>query len=508
MFSLGIHYLMGWAMAAADGAKKEVAEWPPHPDRVFMALAAAWFETGEDPVEGAALRWLETLPAPSLATSESRQRQVVTHFVPVNDTRISLAHLPEFRSRQPRSFPVTIPRDPTVHLIWAASPPDDFRPALSALCSKVGAIGHSASLVQMWLEGNPPNANLEPRTGVARHRMRVPGPGRLDYLAARFGRKAVIAYCDLDEQIKNSKGKAKKMLQERLKTEFPAGRPASLRPEPGTWLGYDSVATPKTLAPRGSVFDPQLVILTLHGKRLSLPASLKLTEALRGALLAGRQAPVPEWLSGHAPDGSASRLPHIALVPLPFVDAPHADGRLMGVALALPRDLDPAEVGTVLEAWLRNEDGLPRRTRLFNGQWLECAVELETRETPPVNLQAETWTTPSRHWATVTPVVLDRHFKGADKWDRAAESVKDACERIGLPRPSEVLLHPVSLCAGVPKSGDFPALARKRDGGPMQHSHATLIFPEAVGGPVLIGAGRFRGYGLCRPIQAGGGGHD
>ena len=42
MFALGIQYLNGWSMAAADGARKVQPEWPPHPDRVFMALAAAW----------------------------------------------------------------------------------------------------------------------------------------------------------------------------------------------------------------------------------------------------------------------------------------------------------------------------------------------------------------------------------------------------------------------------------------------------------------------------------
>ena len=72
-------------MAAADGARKEQAEWPPHPDRVFMALAAAWFETGEDDEEGAALRWLEGLPAPAIAASEAEPRLVVTSYVPVND---------------------------------------------------------------------------------------------------------------------------------------------------------------------------------------------------------------------------------------------------------------------------------------------------------------------------------------------------------------------------------------------------------------------------------------
>ena len=59
MFAFGIRYLNGWAMAAADGARKVQAEWPPHPDRVFMALAAAWFETGEDPEEGEACAGLK-----------------------------------------------------------------------------------------------------------------------------------------------------------------------------------------------------------------------------------------------------------------------------------------------------------------------------------------------------------------------------------------------------------------------------------------------------------------
>ena len=85
MFALGIRYLNGWSMAAADGARKEQAEWPPHPDRVFMALAAAWFETGEDCEEGAALRWLETLSPPAIAASEATFRALVTSYVPVND---------------------------------------------------------------------------------------------------------------------------------------------------------------------------------------------------------------------------------------------------------------------------------------------------------------------------------------------------------------------------------------------------------------------------------------
>ena len=213
------------------------------------------------------------------------------------------------------------------------------------------------------------------------------------------------------------------------------------------------------------------------------------------------EQPPSEWFSGHRPDGTPTLAPHLALAPLPFVDSHHADGRIMGLALVLPRGLDAREAGRCLESILRDSGtGLPRERRLFDGDWLECAVELDTRERPPANLDPRTWTAPSRVWASVTPVVMNRHFNGKDKWQRAAESVKDMCAHIGLPRPREVLLHPVSLVEGVPHAREFPQLTRKHDGGRRSHGHAVVVFDEPVHGPVLIGAGRFRGYGLCRPV--------
>lgn len=472
-----------------------------------MALAAAWFETGKDVAEGEALRWLENLaPPPALAASAAEVRHAtnadrpVISYVPVNDARISLAQLPEFRSRQPRAYPMAIPHDAVVHLIWQDNLPERFREALLSLCRKVSAIGHSASLVELWLTDEPPSPNLVPRAGVAKHRLRVFAPGRLAYLEACCNREAVIAHGDLDARIKATNGKERTVLQKELKERFPHGRPVSLRPESGLWQGYDVPWPVGETKLHASVFDPRLLVLALSGKRLPLQATLKLTEALRGALLSACPEPIPEWVSGHTPDSRPTLKPHVALLPLPFVGAEHADGRLMGVALALPRDLDPTEASRVLEPWLRERHGQPRRISLFDGQWLECAVELDTREAPPLNLRSETWTHASRRWATVTPVVLDRHFDGADKWERGAEVVKDSCERIGLPRPVEVLLHPVSLCEGVPKGNEFPWISRKKDEGRMHHTHAVIVFEEAIQGPVIVGAGRFRGYGLCRPM--------
>jgi CRISPR-associated protein Csb2 len=558
MFGLCIHFLNGWVMAAADGANKERAEWPPHPDRVFMAMAAAWFETGQNEQEKAALEWFEQLPAPEIAASDAETRRTlkgqipVTSYVPVNDSSLSkkmpdshdeaklkeagLTLLPEFRPRQARRFPVAIPRHPEVHLIWKENLPQEHRQAIGRLCRNVVSIGHSASFVQMWLTEDPPPPTLVPVSGVATHRLRVFGAGRLEYLRARCNKDNVVRYRDatvaistletirkeLDQErkgaLKGLKGAEKKEAEKpfkqkmaaidssiaecRAKTDSFGGHiPRSLRPEPSLWQGYGPAVKIDQPDMLRSIFDENLVVLSLAGKHLTLHATLKLTEAVRGALLSGCPQPIPEWISGHRPDQSPSREPHLAIIPLAFVGHEHADGRVMGVALAIPRSVDKAEAGNSIGPWLRDEYGLPRPVRLFNRDWFECQMEIETRETPPWNLRGEAWTKASKSWASVTPVVLDRHFNGKDKWEKAAEVVKDACERVGLPRPEDVLLHPVSRVEGAPHSREFPPIKRKADGGRMHHCHAVILFSEPVIGPLIVGAGRFKGYGLFRPMD-------
>lgn len=521
-FGLGIRYLNGWSMAAADGAKKEIAEWPPHPDRVYMALAAAWFETGRNPAEGEALRWIETLPPPSILASDANFRcapnsdRPTVSYVPVNDSTrghvipdssdlgklkdAGLALIPEHRRRQARSFPLAMPHRDCVFLIWTEADPGSHREALANLACKVTHIGHSASFTQVWLEEQPPSPNWVPVDGIAKHRLRVFGTGRLADLEERANYANVLAYADLAGRIEIAKGKTKKVLQAELAERFTDGMPVSRRPESGLWAGYGRPPSATKQPTPHSVFDPVVIVLRLSGHKLSLPSTLTLMEALRGAIQKFCPEPIPEWVSGHTPDGSPSGTPHLALIPLPFVGAQHADGRILGAALILPRDVDRREAARCLEPLLQESLGEPRILKLYDGKWLECSAEFEQRESPPWNLRADAWTRSSRLWASATPVGLDRHFDGRDRWEKAAESVKDGCERIGLPRPREVLLHSVSLIEGVPHAREFPHIKRKSDGGRVHHSHAVLVFEDPVSGPVLIGAGRYRGYGLFRPM--------
>ena len=155
----------------------------------------------------------------------------------MNDAGLEL--LIEYRLRQGRSFPVAIPHDPVVRLIWGDTLPPSHREALVSLCRKVTSVGHSASLVQMWIDDNASIPTLVPRSGMARYRLRVFGPGRLAYLEARCNREAVIDHGDLEARMRAAKGKEKNALQKELKERFPHGRPVTLRPEPGLWQGYD-----------------------------------------------------------------------------------------------------------------------------------------------------------------------------------------------------------------------------------------------------------------------------
>src|SRR5579864_7605391 len=127
MFAIGIRYLCGWSMATHP-ADRQRPEWPPHPDRVFMALAAAHFETDGGTAEYEALRLLSSLEPPSVAASDAYDRQPVTNFVPVNDDASPLGKkgqalmaagsLPIGRGRQARSFPVAVPERDVVYLLW------------------------------------------------------------------------------------------------------------------------------------------------------------------------------------------------------------------------------------------------------------------------------------------------------------------------------------------------------------------------------------------------------
>jgi CRISPR-associated protein Csb2 len=261
---------------------------------------------------------------------------------------------------------------------------------------------------------------------------------------------------------------------------------------------------PQTSGPpqHDNVFSPDLAVFKLvpgegADLQLGLVNALAVAQRMRDAVLAhGDRLPrrVQALLSGHGPDGGPLQHPHLAVLPLTSAERPHAAGRIAGIALALPRDVRADDRRQVLRA-------AGRIRRLVLGRLGVWSVVPRAGSGDAVRA----WTAfpgGATQWATVTPLVYDVHPRAAGEdaqRQEVAAMIARACAHAGLPTPREIIATQTSAHLGTPPAHAFPRLRRK-DGGERRHAHAIVTFDRPVMGPLLLGAGRYRGYGLLRPL--------
>ena len=383
--------------------------------------------------------------------------------MPTNDDRPPrerLHLLPERRSRQPRQFASAALDNPVAHIIWPDAQPDGHLPALRRLAAGVASVGHSSSLAQVWVDDNPPPANWRPADRPGGYRMRVPYGGRLDDLT----------------------------------TAYALGQ----RPQARRWAGYrQDGATDDTEHPH-SVFNDDLIVFETTGSGRDLRAAGQLTAAFRNLIMSHCPEPIPEWVSGHTPDGGRSEQPHLALIPLPFVGRQHADGRIMGLGIALPRGVPDSAARRCLHPLFGYDDNGDLKSHIIlQCQWNETTLRPPEPGAGPqarYNLRAETWTRPSDTWHTATPVTLDRYYKGPDK----VRPGTGECG--GAMRPHWAAAAPGSGAgAGIQcwkarrRPASSPGCAAAATAANRQHTHATIRFAAPVRGPVIIGSGPLPG---------------
>jgi len=483
---LELEYLSGVSFAAV-GPDSPVADWPPQPDRIFSALVATWAARGQDPAEGHALEWLESLPPPRVLASEAAPRTAPVVFVPPNDPRSDKQKsaadvLPSLRSRQPRRFPATRPEHPVVRFLWADARPEAATlAALQSLAVDTSYVGHSASLTRCRFLCT--SDAIEPNDGRVPER-RVYS-GRLAELCRAFD--------------------------------------ARRRPNPGALVVQRETKKEEAAGVFGSRW---LLLEHVSGSMPDIRASALVAKTIRDALLSGYERigladRIPEIVSGHAPDGAPSKAPHMAIVPLPFTGVPYADGHVMGFAIVPPRGhsiLDDQEFRSVLRALSPLDEQFGRRILMVKPREgtpaaRAFALALSPTFEPPAgrrSLEPGLYLGPAQRFATVTPIVLDRYLKtkGKARDEEIAAQVAAACRRVGLPEPQAIVADNHSAFEGAPSaypSGRAPDWMRwrlPRALADRQLIHAVVVFSEPVAGPVILGAGRFVGLGLCRPLEA------
>lgn len=497
MLTIAWQYLSGRSCAASFSDRQE-AEWPPHPDRIFQALVAAWGERGEASDEREVLAWIESLGVPNLVAPEPCERSEPPDiFVPVNDLEASLKQrknraygdallglLPSKRQKKERCFPSVFIGDAPCALSWPNAEAGTRTAALERLCANVIRVGHSSSLVRMWVANEPLEADYEPvsRGSFRDLMLRVPEPGRLESLCRSY------------------------------KLGLAAGR--QIPPPVARQQGYKRILKKNSLA-RGLFASRLLVFAQRGGQRFDLLQSLDLTRELRRQMILGAESlgtgaqRAKIFVSGHEPDGKPVCEPHLAYLPLAFVGAPYADGHILGMALALPATASTDDEDLVyasLGARMADDGSLT----LDLGEQGRATLRFED-DPAAWSLREERWTKPSPCWASVTPIVMDRMAKAGrnDPWEWVAHEIARSCTLQGLPMPESIEISPVSFLEGsypcysgrTRLSSSFIRYEQKGGRTPWMF-HAKLEFDEPVAGPLVLGAGRFRGYGLCAPMEA------
>lgn len=521
MLSLRLELLTG-RYVACEYNNRNRAEWPPHPARVFSALVAAYHESNKPAGGEQALRWLETLPPPQLCHSSACRREVKTHFVPVNDKaftdvsavakawaklgapdqtdkqrikaeadlrkayakagaadtkpsksfREAVEHvMPATRTKQPRAFPSVVPEHPVVFYMWDETPSEALRAGLDAIAAALVRVGHSSSLVAAMWTDEAPDATLVP-SSTGDELLRWVRPGQLDALQA-------------------------------LHAEAPF---AEQRVMPFSVARYKRPG--RSVEVVESCFSSRFIVLRrAEGPRLPIQATEQLADTVRRALIRHAVEPVAPLISGHVPNGATLEADHLAVVPLSYVDGRYADGELLGVALVPPAASSREELQPLHEAVARweaatEERGEAPQAVLTLGQLGRWTLERNVDISPLHNLRESTWTRASTCWASVTPVVLDRHPKSAadDQAGAVAHihaTLIAACRRIGLPEPLEIETSDDPFFVGSERARQFRRRHGSTDRRPL--IHVWLRFDREVRGPVLLGAGRYRGLGLLRP---------
>lgn len=541
MLAIEIEFLTG-RFSASSHDDRAKPEWPPHPARVFSALVATWADADVPSAEErAVIMAIEKLGDPEIVASACSHRSVVTHFVPINDTAVVRTHtdrmervgaavaalgrdpdpksaarltkqlakdraveafvagdgkgnpvsarelFPEHRPKQARLFPSVTPDSPVVVYRW---PNADFSvqalEVLDGLLARVSRIGHSSSLVACRITESGDQATFVP-DGAGAAVIRSVRSGQLDAL-------------------------------ERAHSRHKGSGPRTL---PATGVRYAPTVTQR---PAQDVLDPttagvwQIIEFEPGHRGRPMTASVAIAAAVRGAVLSHAAEPHPELLSGHETGGRRSAAPHVAFVPLPFVGRQHATGSVMGVAVCLPSSVtrdDPARMAVfgALAAWERAADDARLEIRLGRAGVIRGHLVDE----PSVRaLRRNIWARPSRRWCSVTPLALSQHpgslrkgspAKLAEAWRRAEAQVARECAHVGLPTPATVAVDLAPMVIGSAAAAAYPAFVQQdhRSGRDAARAlvHVEVVFDQPVRGPLLLGAGRFVGLGLMRPMEEG-----
>ena len=464
MLAISVEFLHGTFRGDPDGnavtGRLTRGEWPPSPARLFAALVAAdGTRQASRVTDGHELMWLERLPPPAIhAHPEPCHQELRPRFVVGHGGRLDKTHQ-EYVAREGalhRPGVRVAPRNPLVAYRWDVEPPgEETMNALGRRAARVGYLGTSDSPVRVRVATELPCSAADevfapdPKGDI---RISVPQPGDIDVLDRMYD-----AWRERGASVTRSQFPA---LLHLAAYRSPCDRDVKDRGEVVAWL---------RLRP------------AVSGRRISA-----LTALFKDAVLSRHQrmhGEPPAVLHGHGfmhPGYDLARY-----LALPDTGYPRSRGRIHGLALWLPPGFDRVQGRQARDAAFAIDK--------LVGRGIEVSVEPREDEERPWAANPRRWQGPSHAWVSAFPVIHERRGKPgipeAARW----------CRHAGLPDPIGFRSSRVPL---LPGAVDLAPAEVNRPGRPaLPYSHAEFRFAEPVTGPVVVGAGRQRGFGLCVPVD-------
>ncbi|MEV4888769.1 type I-U CRISPR-associated protein Csb2 [Nonomuraea sp. NPDC055795] len=455
---MALHVRLRHGRYDAGALSPSAPEWPPHPARVFCALVAS-ADSDED---WQALRWLERSDPPQVWADATATPTRTDGYVVTNQTSPSGGSQTwPGRTNGPRTRVASTPQGDSFAIVWPQVDAEPrFLTRLERMARRVPYIGRSTSQAELTAASEIPQTRpawtqwAPTRMSPSAVNLRTPYPGYVDALRETYeqgGRAWEVArgvpYAPVVEEVS----------------------PAESASSP-----WDDVMIWAFDKPTARIGGDQL---------------LRLTTTLRKAVLHHVGTEVPPQVSGHGADDR----PHVAFLALPDVGHPQADGHLMGVALAVPRDMPAAQ----WQYLVRSVIGSDPLTWL--APWQGRQVSLRYGADPRRRtLKARTWQGPAegvRSWVTATPMVTDGMMRARRSVE---ELVAKSLARVGCPEPADLEVSTAPLTNGAvwrPRQGTMP---EGRPNRPMVHVRVT--FKQPYVGPLIAGSMRYLGLGLFVPL--------
>ena len=471
MLAIKVEFLHGTYRADPDGGavtgRAEMGEWPPSVARLLAAFVAA-DGMGEDcrVTDGTELEFLEGLGAPVIHAEPNPLHQRLHPRYVVLASKKSATHQ-EYPARQGalvRPGVRVALRHAVVVYAWDDAEPADSLDALQLRAARIGYLGCADSPVRVRVA-----TDIEEASVSALHAFRPRATGTRMVSVPRPGHHLAVLEAAYHAWQEHGPGVARQ--------QFPALRNLV------AYAGPDDVVDENEA---GQIVAWLRLKQGVSGRRIG-----DVTAALRAAVMSKYQRlygdPLPRELHGHGFKGTGFEIARYLALPDAGFD--YSDGRIHGAAVWLPRDSDEATVDRARAA--------ARSVEVLQTSSMSVGVAPWVGESRLTAATPRRWRERSKTWVTAVPAIHERFGK------LDLSELRRWCRHAGLPEPISFRSARVPLVKGaltlhpneVQRPGAHAPDAIK------PYSHVEVRFAETVRGPVVIGGGRSRGFGLCVAVK-------